>query len=675
MTASYLWLIATLPLIGAIITGGLALAGAKTAQGPNRGFAALVGVLFPFLAFAVTVAATGHLAQVKDGGALVQQLWTWMAIGDFKIGFGLLFDRLSSMMLLFITGIGTLITLYSVGYMWADRGFARFMSYLNLFLFSMVMLVLGDSLPVTFLGWEGVGLCSYLLVGFWHHTTEYNDAARKAFVVNRVGDLGFLLGAFAIIAVVGSLDYQTIAAFFRSTDNQALIAAKAALVTGAALLIFFGCTGKSAQIPLLTWLPDAMAGPTPVSALIHAATMVTSGVYLVARLGDLYVHATLPVLGLTPLDWILITGCGTAVFGAVAGLFQNDIKKALAYSTVSQLGFMFMAVGAGSFDVGLFHVFTHAFFKATLFLGAGMVIHLLHHEQDMRKMGGLWALPQTGFVLRFAMFWAWWAILGLPYGSGFFSKDFILEKLLEGGGLHFTIGLIAVATAGVTAVYMTRMMVLTFWSPSRLSHEVKHHLQPIPFTMQLPVLILGVGSVVTGILFWSDSPFIAEAMRIHTFEHWLSPVLKASQDMYVSSHHEHGPISHGMLFLGVPFGASVLAVIGALVAWKVWGKGPTGLSVAEQPSSAPYGFGAAWTWAFDRLYDVTVVKPVKFLGFVLYWVVEMLIISGLTFGIGLIISAFLGSGTAALQRSRLRSNLGLSLLGAAAILILVFTTL
>ncbi len=684
MHAAYLWLIPVLPLIGAAIAGGLALAGSRTAHGPNKAFVALLTVLMPLLAFAVTCVGAGQLAHVPrlEGAtapALVQDLWTWFHFGTFRLDFSLLFDGLSSMMLLFITGIGTLICLYSVGYMWEDRGFARFMTYLNLFLFSMVMLVLGGSLPVTFLGWEGVGLCSYLLVGFWHHNTEYNDAARKAFVVNRVGDLGFLLGAFAIIAVVGSLDYQTIAAWFRSGQNTAAIAANGGMIAAAALLIFFGCTGKSAQIPLLTWLPDAMAGPTPVSALIHAATMVTSGVYLVARLGDLYVASTVPVLGLTALNWILVIGCATALWGAIAGLFQNDIKKALAYSTVSQLGFMFMACGVAAFDVGLFHVVTHAFFKAALFLGAGMVIHLLHHEQDMRRMGGLWNLPQAGFVLKFAMFWSWWAILGLPFGAGFFSKDLILEKLLVGGPLAVTVGAVAVLTAAITAVYMTRMMVLTFWSPSRLTDEAKHHLVPIPLTMKIPVFLLGVGAVASGLLLWSDNVLMqalsSASQGVITTTNllpaWIAPVVGAAQK---AGDHGHGLLDHHLVAWGGMGLAFVLAVIGAVTAWRIWGKGPTGATVEQQPSSAPTGFGAAWTWAFDRVYAVTIIPVVKITGVVLYWAVEVAFIGLATWIIGQS-AVFLGGGLIGLQRSRLRSGLSIALTGVAVILVLLLLAL
>jgi NADH-quinone oxidoreductase subunit L len=639
-------------------------------------------VLAPALSFVITLLAGGDLIAntpqgtertfAGDAGvpahplapAFVMHLWTWFSAGTFHLEANLLFDALTAMMLLFVTGIGTLIHLYSVGYMWSDRGFARFMAYLNLFMFSMIMLVMGGSLPVTFLGWEGVGLCSYLLVGFWHHNTDYNDAARKAFVMNRIGDLGFLLGAFVLLNTVGSLDYRAIAEWFAVAGDQAIANASSGLGI-AGLLIFFGCTGKSAQIPLLTWLPDAMAGPTPVSALIHAATMVTSGVYLVARLGDVYVHA--PAYLLTT---ILVIGCLTAVFGAIAGLFQNDIKKALAYSTVSQLGFMFMAAGAGAFDVALFHVFTHAFFKATLFLGAGAVIHSLHHEQDMRKMGGLattWSWPRSPvhrklFIAFMAMAFGWWAIIGLPLGSGFMSKDLILERLATGTaqmGPEMTnlapiIGNVALLTALVTAIYMTRVMVLTFWSPERLSEETKHHLTGTPVTMAVPLVILGVGSLIAGFV-WFD------LMGVKDFETWLAPVLGPAQAAHHAavSHGEAGGAEPAWL---VPLKGSLAAILGLIIAFVLWGRGPRGALTGELS-----GFGKAWTFAFDTLYNWTVAWPVYIISLVVFYLGERVLIAGPP-NLLAIITEFVGESYASLQQGRLRVSLGLSVAGVVALL-------
>ena len=623
----------------------------------------------------VAVSPTGE--EISRAAAFTQHLWAWLPIGQGGLSFGLMFDRLTALMLAFVTGIGTLIHLYSVGYMKDDRGFARFMAYMNLFMFSMIILVMGASLPVTFLGWEGVGLCSYLLIGFWHRTEAYNDAARKAFVMNRVGDLGFLLGAFALYSVVGSMDYQTIRDFFQNPANAAAIAASTGTLSVAALLIFLGCTGKSAQIPLLGWLPDAMAGPTPVSALIHAATMVTSGVYLVARLGDffvvpgmtLHVNLLFTSFDLHPLTLILITGCATALWGAVAGIFQNDIKKALAYSTVSQLGFMFMAVGVGAFDVALFHVFTHAFFKATLFLGAGAVIHGLHHEQDMRRMGGLVkALP----IAHLAMCYAWFAIIGGPFSSGFMSKDLILERLFH---FHtdvevlkhvtFGIGCIALITALLTAFYMTRVMMLTFWSPSRVAPEVKAQVHGTPVAMAIPLIILGFGSLIMGSL-WTEH-LAPIGMTIELFNTWLRPVLGAAQQQTGSAvvYVEGGP---GFAALQMAAVAVAFASIGVFFAWLKYRRGPTGATIEQVPDSAPTGFGARWTFFFDRLWNAVVVVPVKVLGLALYWLVELLAI-GLVTQLVVATANVLGDGYAAVQRARLRSNLALAAAGLVAVVV------
>jgi NADH-quinone oxidoreductase subunit L len=651
-----LWFIPLLPLLGAIINGALSLGGARSAIGPNRGFLSLIAVAAPAASFVLTLIAATRLS---PHGQFLATGWTWLSFGGFHADFSLLFDHLTSMMLLFVTGIGTLIHLYSVGYMWEDRGFARFMSYMNLFMFSMIMLVMGANLPVTFLGWEGVGLCSYLLVGFWHHNNDFNDAARKAFVMNRIGDLGFLLGAFALVGACGSLDYRTITTWFQDPANTVAIAGSASgLITLAGLLIFFGCTGKSAQIPLLTWLPDAMAGPTPVSALIHAATMVTSGVYLVARLGELYVHADPAVL-----STILVVGCLTAVYGAIAGLFQLDIKKALAYSTVSQLGFMFMAAGVGAFDVSLFHVFTHAFFKATLFLGAGAIIHALHHEQDMRRMGGLHRLKPLKWIAYGSMLYGWYAIVGLPLGSGFMSKDLILERLAGGHSMISLFGqsvniapiiaIVALLTALVTAVYMTRVMVLVFWSPSRLSEDAKAHVQGTPFTMALPLVILGFGSLCAGFAWFEMAPQVSLG-----FDHYLAPVLGHAQEQAGWGREHHAPYPAWM----VAVAGSAAALVGAVIAWGIWGKGPRGEMEGDLS-----GFGARWTWAFDRVYHVLVVLPVRWTSLLLYWVVEQALIGGTTYLVAEF-TTFLGDGYASVQRSRLRTSLALSVVGLVAIL-------
>jgi len=683
-----LWLIPFFPLVGFACNGLLSLGGARSGHGPHRGIVALIAVLAPVGSFVVVLA---QLLRLTDHNfAYTQPLWTWMTIGQVELSLGLRFDRLAALMLLFVTGIGALIHLYSVGYMWADRGFARFMAWLNLFMFSMIMLVLGDSLPATFLGWEGVGLCSYLLIGFWHRDHANNDAARKAFIVNRVGDLGFLLGAFALIATMGSivgsltqsptqavavhgatlaksigLDYAGIAQFFQAFHASAALdpavasglaqalAAHAPWLTIALLLIFLGCTGKSAQIPLFTWLPDAMAGPTPVSALIHAATMVTSGVYLCARLSD--------VLVLSPLTMqvILVIGCLTAAYGAIAGLVQWDIKKVLAYSTISQLGFMFMAVGVGAFDVALFHVFTHAFFKATLFLGAGSLIHALHHEQDLRRMGGLAKLMPVTYA---AMWFGWFAIIGLPGGSGFMSKDLILERLFHAPGLGPVVGVAALVIALLTAIYMTRLMYFAFWNPSRIPEPARAHVHEPSWTMAVPVTILGFGSMIAGVA-W------CEPIGQYAFRDFLAPVLGKAQ-----------AAAAGLTSAGLAAAAAARAKAPPHVDWASLAAGLTaaaaGLFIARLmfrpgPTSlqpAPLsGFAATWTFAADRFYHAVVVLPVHFFGRALARVFDEALIGGLARSVANL-AWFLGEGYAVVQRGRLRVSLAFSVLGVLIIL-------
>jgi len=632
----YLWLLPTLPLLGAILNGTLSLASTDSHEGPSRGLSGFVGTLASGLAFALTLVLA---FSIRNDQSLQQVCWTWIDAGSFKVDFAFRFDSLTAMMLLFITGIGTLIHLYSIGYMAEDRGFARFFSYLNLFLASMIVLVLGSNMLMTFIGWEGVGLCSYLLIGFWHHDTANGDAARKAFLVNRAGDLGFLLGAFALLALMGSsasLEYTAIAAWFRDASHLSLYATGtgAGLLTAACLLIFLGCTGKSAQIPLLTWLPDAMAGPTPVSALIHAATMVTSGIYLLSRMADMFVRS--------PLTLSVIAGIGiaTALWAAIAGLFQNDIKKVLAYSTVSQLGYMFVAAGIGAFNAALFHVFTHAFFKAALFLGAGSVIHAIHGEQDMRKMGGLWKkLPLTFGVMAAG----WYAILGLPFGAGFWSKDLILEKAFEHSPLLYVLGL---SGAVITALYMTRLMVLTFFGKSRDEHAAAHA-HEAPASMAIPLLVLGVGALGVG-FFWAGM-----IPGLDSFKTMLEPVLAPAQE-YLSQGHEEAGHGAAMLFAAI---GTLAALIGATGAWKIWGKA----KIEAVGSSAPTGFGAHWTYLFDYVHAV-VIWPTKAVSWVSDKVVQTLVFGG-SIAVIQFLFEFVGDCVRALQRPRLRVNLGLSLIG------------
>jgi len=475
--------IVLLPLMGFLLNGVFA-----TALGGHRfgnRLAAIVGCGFPIAAFVLTVNA---LLTLQAGGyaPLIEPLYRWATIGDSTFDVTFYFDRLSAIMTLVVTGVGSVIHVYSTGYMHDDKSHGRFFAYLNLFLFFMLLLVLGRSMLVLFVGWEGVGLASYLLIGFWFDDLANARAGKKAFVTNRIGDAGFLLGMFLLYRACGTLDMDTINAVFMGLAGSVPVVS-ASLV---GLLLFIGATGKSAQIPLFVWLPDAMAGPTPVSALIHAATMVTAGVYLVVRMSGIYMHAP------EASQVMAIVGVATAFLAATIALVQTDIKKVLAYSTVSQLGFMFLALGVGAYGVAIFHVVTHAFFKACLFLGAGSVIHALGGEQDIRKMGGLRTrIPITfwTFVIATA------AIAGIPGLAGFFSKDEILWYAFASsrGGSPWLWGVAAV-TALMTAFYMFRLLWLTFLGPSRMDHAVEHHVHESPLSMTGVLMLLALLSAVGG---------------------------------------------------------------------------------------------------------------------------------------------------------------------------------
>jgi NADH-quinone oxidoreductase subunit L len=481
-----LLLIPLFPLIGFALNGLIHLRsagkGIKTSSKQSGVIATLAMVLSFVTAIYYFVQFSG---QPEDSRFLEQNLFTWMKLSAFQSEFSLRLDSLSLLFTMIITGVGSLIHLYSIGYMMDDETPAKYFAYLNLFCFMMLNLVLGSTMPHVFLGWEGVGLASYLLIGYWHQDVEKVAAGQKAFVMNRIGDLGFLIAMFITYKYVGSLDLVEI--------QKATLSAPIASIIG--LLVFFACTGKSAQIPLFTWLPDAMAGPTPVSALIHAATMVTSGIYLLNRFSPLLLKSP------DVLSVIAMVGVTTAFVSAVIACAQKDIKKILAYSTVSQLGFMFLACGVGAFDAGVFHVMTHAFFKALMFLGAGSVIHALHHEQNIFKMGGLSKkLPITTFT--FVMGWA--AILGLPPFSGFFSKDEIIIESLHSEHGNQILFVMALASALLTAFYMTRLLVLVFFSPSRMDQETEGHVHESPITMTIPLMVLAILSLVGGFMHHSE---------------------------------------------------------------------------------------------------------------------------------------------------------------------------
>jgi len=508
-----LTLIVLLPLLGFVLNGVLA-----TRLGGNlvgKPFVTVVGCGLPILSFVLVVKA---LLDLRAAGfaPIVEIAYRWALIGNSSFEIAFYFDRLTAVMALIVTGVGSVIHIYSVGYMKDDDSFGRFFAYLNLFLFFMLLLVLGRSLLVLFVGWEGVGLSSYLLIGFWFHDLANARAGKKAFITNRIGDAGFLLGMFVLFQAFGTLDMDRLNAAF---GGATLPAVSASLV---GILLFIGATGKSAQIPLHVWLPDAMAGPTPVSALIHAATMVTAGVYLVARMSGIYLHA--PEASMV----IAVIGVATAFFAATVAVVQTDIKKVLAYSTISQLGFMFLALGVGAYGVAIFHVVTHAFFKACLFLGAGSVIHALGGEQDVRKMGGLARKIPITFV-TFAIATA--AIAGIPPLAGFFSKDEILWYAFAStrGGSPLLWG-VAAATALMTAFYMFRLLWLTFLGKSRMSHEVEHHVHESPLSMTGVLVLLALLSAVGGFI---AVPHFLEAQlplpEVHEeLHHFETPLLVVS---------------------------------------------------------------------------------------------------------------------------------------------------
>ncbi|HUD65811.1 MAG TPA: NADH-quinone oxidoreductase subunit L [Candidatus Sulfotelmatobacter sp.] len=503
MFLSHIWLIPLLPAIGAtlmffcgrklqkqtvsavsvgvVVLAFLMACGAVwqyTAWAPAHDHQPYQTILYTWLG-----TDTGHLTYVKSDGSQA----------PFQADAGFLLDPLSSIWLLFVTGVGMLIHIYSIGYMAHEGGYYRFFGYLNLFMFSMLTLILANNYVLMFVGWEGVGLCSYLLIGFYFQRKSASDAANKAFIVNRIGDAGFILGMFFIAWLCGSLRFVDVTGFAR--EHAAGLMGNP-IITAATLLLFVGACGKSAQLPLYVWLPDAMEGPTPVSALIHAATMVTAGVYMVARSNALFVLAPKSMMV------VAIVGALTAIFAASIGLVQNDIKRVLAYSTVSQLGYMFLALGVGAFAAGVFHVFTHAFFKALLFLGAGSVIHAMSGEQDMRNMGALSGKIPVTFR---SMFVATLAIAGIPGLAGFFSKDEILWQAWKYSPILWVIGF---ATALMTSFYMFRLIYLTFWSPSRITdHEVEHHIHESPKSMTGPLVILAFFSITAGYLNWPSNHF------------------------------------------------------------------------------------------------------------------------------------------------------------------------
>ncbi len=579
----FLWLVPGLPLLGVILNGAIALFaerplllaeaphgdeghgtsphgasshGADThgghhATAPYRKLVGFIGPAVVGGAFVVAILSVLALAgRAPHDRIFVQVLFPWIQAGGFSAAAALQLDPLSSVMILVVTGVGFLIHVYSVGYMSHEKAVARYFVYLNLFTFAMLVLVLGSNYLLMFVGWEGVGLCSYLLIGYWYEKKSASDAGKKAFIVNRIGDFGFLLGMFLLFWTFGSVDYTVVFAKIPPLlENGALTTGIATAIT---LLFFVGATGKSAQLPLYVWLPDAMEGPTPVSALIHAATMVTAGVYMVARSNALYMLA--PV----SMGVVAVVGAATAIYSATIGITQNDIKRVLAYSTVSQLGYMFLACGVGAFTAGIFHLMTHAFFKALLFHGSGSVIHALSGEQDMRKMGSLKKHLPITFT---TMFVATLAIAGIPGLSGFFSKDEILWQAFSSPHGHIALWAVGALAAGITAFYMFRLVFMTFFGKSRMDPHVEKHVHESPFSMTVPLMVLAVLSVVGG---WIGIPAVLGGAN--HFEHWLAPVFHAG-----AAEGAAAPVHHSaVLEYGLMAGSVAIALCGIGLAYYLY---------------------------------------------------------------------------------------------------------
>jgi len=564
--------------------------------------AALMACSAVFFSFVLSVVLFFSLGE--DQQAFTYTAFNWITAGNFSVSFAFLVDPLSIVMMLIITGVGFLIHVYSVGYMHGDEGFNRFFAYLNLFIFFMLLLVMGSNYLVMFVGWEGVGLCSYLLIGFWFKNTEYNNAAKKAFIMNRIGDLGLILGVIMIFIQFGTLSYQEV---FAKAPEWASGSETITLIT---ILLFIGAIGKSAQIPLYTWLPDAMAGPTPVSALIHAATMVTAGVYMVARNNILY------TLSPFTLDLIVIIGLATAVLAATIAVAQNDIKKVLAYSTVSQLGLMFLALGVGAYTSGIFHMTTHAFFKALLFLGAGSVIHGMSGEQDVRNMGGLRKyLPVTFATFLIGTL----AISGLPPFAGFFSKDEILANTFAENKIVWALAFLA---SLLTAFYMFRLFFLTFSGTSRANAEVQHHIHESPQTMTTPLVVLAGLSVIGGFM---GIPAVFGGS--HALNNFLAPVFAQSHEMSQPHHLSH---STELILMGVVIALTLVVI---LLAFSLY--------VQKKKVPAPEGVALSSLhrilynkYYVDEIYDRIIVRPLNFLSKALDALIERLLIDRTVNGAG-----------------------------------------
>ncbi len=607
MTIELIVVLLVAPLVGFLINGLLGLSKNKGLKG-NEQLIGWIGSLAVLVSLVCSIIAFASL----HGGAAPfdETLYEWITGESFAFNIGFRVDALTSVMLLVITGVGFLIHVYSIGYMHGDEGYTRYFAYLNLFIFAMLILVLGNNYLMMFVGWEGVGLCSYLLIGFWYEKQTATDAGKKAFIVNRIGDFGFLLGIFTLFAAFGTLDFTSIFDAAEADNFQKVFGASTLVI--ATLLLFVGAIGKSAQIPLYVWLPDAMEGPTPVSALIHAATMVTAGVYMIARSAVLYNIAHTGEV----VAWI---GVLTAFFAATIALTQNDIKRILAYSTVSQLGYMFLGVGVGAYASGVFHLVTHAFFKGLMFLTAGSVMHAMANELDMRKMGGLRSkMPITHWTFLVGAL----AIAGFPFLSGFWSKDEILHSAWGSSPIIYAIGLV---TAFLTAFYMFRLIFVTFYGESRVDSDVASHLHESPPVMWVPLAILAIPSALIGLLLgWGGH------------ESWFHHFTKG---VFPEAHHEAS--GNVILFMAI---SSVVGLAGIAFAWSRYRE----RTPSDEPTNALHKL-LANKYYVDEVYNALIVQPIKNGSHYLLWrIVDNGIIDGIVNGVGSIIR-FIGGTLRRLQ--------------------------
>jgi len=603
------WLIPVFPLIGFLINGLIGRRFSEKAIG-------WIGTASVGASFAVALLIFLELIGMAPASRSVQKVvYTWMLSGDMNVPIGFLVDPLSIVMMMVVSGVGCIIHAYSIGYMHGEYGFRRYFSYLNLFVFNMLLLVSANNFLLMFVGWEGVGLCSYLLIGYYYEKQSASDAGKKAFVVNRVGDFGFLLGMFLIFMTFGTFNYTDV--FGAAPDKLTQGSLMATLIT---LLLFVGATGKSAQIPLFTWLPDAMEGPTPVSALIHAATMVTAGVYMVARCSVLFALAPIS------LTVVAVIGGATAFFAATIGITQFDIKRVLAYSTISQLGYMFMACGVGAFASGIFHLMTHAFFKALLFMAAGSVMHAMSGELDMRKMGDLRKkLPYTHWTYLFGTL----AIAGIFPFAGFFSKDEILYYSFTRNLGFWIVGAVA---AVMTSFYMFRSVFMTFYGKSRVDHETAHHLHESPPIMTVPLMILAILSLVGGLV---GIPIFEGANRFGDF---IAPVFKPAKDIieHGAHHGGHHSLTAELTLMGVSL---AIAIVGLLFARRMYISDPAAPDRFIRKFPGLYSLVYHKYW-IDELYDKLFVNSIVEFSRFLWKAFDDAVIDGIVNGAATVVRAW-----------------------------------